>query len=282
MVNSDPEVIKSFIDIIDLLAPKPTEEIDVLPFCHTTNQGSASGILLKGMTTPKACDVYKEPLVYFFYGKACFLIEKELANYTDNPPVTFIYDQKLIKEHLTQILIKRILPFDSGGFPRYELKAGFDKEMYTYEETNFHKIIGFIRLLYKDHFNYLHDEVNLEDLEAYKDVCLQIQEIIEMYERAFKGKIESGEQVYSIELQYADSIRLKPSYLVIPYNLYTSAFWGKNVVKSFPDVKVVDYGREEMLKYPGKALTATQYQTLMRQKVLDIVSTYIQPNPSAQ
>lgn len=85
----------------------------VLPLAHTTDVYRLSNILEDGVIEPRACSVFKgEPLLYFFYGRPSYRANSnESATSLDHYlPVCMLFRAS----HITPI--KRIFPFDSGGF----------------------------------------------------------------------------------------------------------------------------------------------------------------------
>jgi len=263
--------IQSFTEIIDTYTPTESESLEILPFCHTTTAGFAVNIVLSKHAIPMHCGEYKEDLLYLFYGKASYLIDDKLYDYTDNPPITFIFDSDTVKKNL----IKRLLPFDSGGFLRYKFKNGFLKENFTYLKPSILKILAYIKLIYKDHQGYIDEEINTDELKTHQDNCLEIKEMIKMYDLAGQGLIPSGPQLYSIEVQFDEKIAFKPSHIVLPFDAYTSKYWGENFRKDFPDIKIEHYGQKEIIDKKGKALQAGEYQFLMRNKVNELMKASI-------
>ncbi|WP_343303059.1 hypothetical protein AAHN97_16010 [Chitinophaga niabensis] len=264
------EKILSFQEVIDELVPGKITPKDMLPFCHTTTIGCMASILKTKFAEPRSCDVYQgEKLLYFFYGKASYEVEK-VNQYTDNPPFTLIYDCGTIGED-----ISRIVAFDSGGFPLLKARAGFDKEHYTYSPGNIYKLMAYIKLMYEDHVNYLGNEINLKKLEAYKDRCLEIEEMLRIYTEVSAGRLPVDERVYSIELQLQRHVSFNPKYLVIAYDQYILPFWGKNFTSAHPEIKVITYGQAESEANKFRSLKAGIYQELMYQKVKSIIENNI-------
>lgn len=257
-----------FQEIIDEES-STAKDIKLLPLCHTTTEGYFDGIKEKKFVDLRMCANYKEQLVYFFYGKASYKTkEKEIQNYSNNPPITLIYESELLDPRS----MKRMLPFDSGGYERYHIKEGYEKSSFTHENPNKDAIKGLIKLLYDSNDHYLNDEVNKDKLLAYTKKCWPINEIIELYKRVEMGDTSSGDQVYAIELQLKDKIDFKPKHIVIPYTFVTSAIWDEtDFLKQFPTVGVKYYGEEKIHEKKGKALSGSEYQDLMRETVMGLI-----------
>jgi hypothetical protein len=91
-----------------------TPSYPVLPLFHTCDAFYLRNILENGAIMPQLCDVYNEDLTYTFYGKPGYksrLEKNSKAGFL--MPVCFIINSSFIST------VKRMLPFDSGGFSRY-------------------------------------------------------------------------------------------------------------------------------------------------------------------
>jgi hypothetical protein len=258
--------IKTFKEIIKDYSKK-SKEINLLPLCHTTTEGHAFHIIAENLKSKKLCPIYGEYLVYFFYGRPSYITQKEIENYTLYPPITFIYDIKDMKSHK----IRRILPFDSGGFHRYAMKPDYYKENFTHETPTVQILKGVVKLIYHSNNHYLNEEVNFNELSKHFKECLEMKEIAELYDRVKDGKAEVSQQVHTIELQYEKEVRVKPKYIILPYHFSTNQFWSENVKKEYPRIKVDFYGKEQILKKRGRALKGYEYIELMQDKVLEII-----------
>lgn len=261
---------QEFRDVIDeqsLIAG----DIELLPLCHTTTEGFFMNIFMsRFLSSPGTCPVWNEQLIYFFYGKPSYLVSDEAENYTNDPPITLIYEAKDVELKK----LKRVLPFDSGGFKRYKFKTGFKRENFTHEQPDEKTIKGLVKLLYENNQSYLKDEVDLNKLANFIRKCWPIKEIIQLYQRVMNGEIQSSDQVYSIELQFTPNIQFSPKYIVLPYTLFTSDFWDElNFKNEFPAIKVEYYGKEKIIERKGKSLKGFEYQELMRNKVLELINT---------
>ncbi|NQX43333.1 hypothetical protein SAMN05421820_116101 [Pedobacter steynii] len=258
--------IKSFRDVIEELKPQSEEEIKFLPLCHTTTQGYAISIMHEKGAIPKPCKVYNENLVYFFYGKSSYITSEDLSSYTDDPPMTFIFDIKTIGTDS----FKRILPFDSGGFTR--MKSIFHKENYVLEDPDIFHVLAFIKLLFGNNEAYIQSKVNVEELSKHKDCCLEIGHLINLYQQATRGERKVGPQFFSIEAQCDKVIQFTPTHLVLPYEFYNTVYWGTNFKNQFPNIQLHQYGHEESLARPGIPLEAWKHQDLMSRKVEEIIT----------
>ena len=220
------------------------------------------------------CPVYEEHLIYFFYGKPSYIVEEEIENISSDPPITFIYDLTDIKDYE----IKRILPFDSGAFKRYNFRRGYGKKNFSYDTPKPHIIKGLIKLLYQTNEHYLKDEVDIKHAERFKTRSWSIKEIANLYDRIKRKEVKVGKQAYSIEIQFQGGegaragIRFIPKYIILPYSFLTSDFWSaEDFSRKYPSIKIDYYGEDEITRSNGN-LEAYKYHDLMREKVLNLIS----------
>jgi hypothetical protein len=86
-----------------------------MPFYHTRDAFWLQEILDSGELRPQECDVYKEDLLYLFYGRPAYKSgERMNSRYPFLMPVCFIVSPDVVK------VMKRLLAFDSGAFPMYQ------------------------------------------------------------------------------------------------------------------------------------------------------------------
>ena len=105
-MDNDTDRVKNFIDQFDPTYP-------ILPLTHiTTMYGFRS--IMTGMTLdPTECEVFKENLLYLFYGRPSYRASQIAASELNwNLPVGFILKPTAIRS------IKRVFPFDSGAFAK--------------------------------------------------------------------------------------------------------------------------------------------------------------------
>lgn len=101
-----------------LLAAAPTP--NRLGLVHCTTVGSGIGVLAAGALNPKPCPVYGTDLLYLFYGRPAYKPAAGVgaSGILDLAPICLVFDPQLLDGAI------RAVPFDSGGFPRYEALVG--------------------------------------------------------------------------------------------------------------------------------------------------------------
>ena len=92
-----------------------------LPFVHITRAYRFDDILTGDELEPSYCGVFKEDLIYFFYGRPAYRAKDgNNARLEFEWPIVFIFDPTKIPD------IKRIFPFDSGAFADRIYEEFFD------------------------------------------------------------------------------------------------------------------------------------------------------------
>jgi hypothetical protein len=92
---------------------QPDPGWSLLPLTHISKGLSAEDIVRAGQVGVTHCEVFKEPLAYFFYGRPAYRISGDGAIKVEAAcPYCFIFDSGLIRN------CKAILAFDTGAFDK--------------------------------------------------------------------------------------------------------------------------------------------------------------------
>lgn len=262
------DTFDQFIDSLE----DDARDLNALPLCHTTTEGyfvniSESKTLMGTINHPP----FPEPLIYFFYGKASYVVEEgdDALSFATDPPITFIYDLA----DLSQYKIRRLFPVDSGAFDMYGIKRGYKPDNFSHQKARADTIKTMVKLFYDDNDQYLEDRVNIEKLEKLQKNCLYLKELIALFKRIRDKQVKRrvGRQVYSIEIQYEDNIKFNPKYVLLPYDFFLADWWNEtDFSKEFPNVKVDYYGKDEIPKANGN-LEFSEYNRLMKDKVQEML-----------
>lgn len=95
-----------------------------MPLTHITKGIGAEDIIRSGQVSTSDCEVFNEPLAYFFYGRPAYRISGDGAIKVEATcPYCFIFDGALIKKS------KSILAFDTGAFAKRLYKHVMMEEM---------------------------------------------------------------------------------------------------------------------------------------------------------
>lgn len=120
--------MSSFAD--QLAAVGSPSSVAALPLTHVTDWAAASQITAGGaFTSAKECKVYKEHLVYAFYGRPAYrLSDTQVHRAPSYAPVCFI-----IKPTTADSAIRQI-PFDTGAFEQYgeEMHSSLSRDDFTF------------------------------------------------------------------------------------------------------------------------------------------------------
>ena len=108
------------------LVAKQAEAKPPLPYVHTTDVYRFINALDDGLLVPRPCTVFVgEPLLYFFYGRPSYRVNANelpsaLSHYL---PVCLLFRNGSVRP------IKRVFPFDTGGFATDLYADAFHKDM---------------------------------------------------------------------------------------------------------------------------------------------------------
>ena len=98
---------------LSVIVNSRTSDLHELPLVHTTKTEYIHNIISACSLSPSPCPVFKEPLLYLFYGRPAYRIAKP-----DKPTTDVIYCPIcLVFKPYSDLkgLIARIFPFDSGA-----------------------------------------------------------------------------------------------------------------------------------------------------------------------
>jgi hypothetical protein len=100
-----------------------------LAWCHTTDAYRLRSIVKAGMLSPTHCPVFREDLLYFFYGRPAYRYEgPDSLALAAKAPVVIVCSPNLVD------LGTRIFPFDSGAFEhRYKKWLHSDMTLRDFE-----------------------------------------------------------------------------------------------------------------------------------------------------
>lgn len=129
-----------------------------LVHCRTAKESLR--LLSKRALTPSLCDVYGVDLLYLFYGRPAYKPAQgeSASGIVDLAPVCLVIDPDVLKAAV------RILPFDSGGFPRYRDVLGPDFDLSEFElGTRADAPLRLVRAFYQTNANYYEQRPTLSE-----------------------------------------------------------------------------------------------------------------------
>jgi hypothetical protein len=91
-----------------------------MPLMHSTSTAVGAKIVVSGEIKTRSCEVYGQDLVYLFYGRPAFkpLSGAAASAIDEHLPMCLVIDPNMLGNAI------RIVPFDSGGFDRYNAQIG--------------------------------------------------------------------------------------------------------------------------------------------------------------
>lgn len=192
----------------------------LLPLVHTTDVYSLTNVLEDGRLEPRQCDVFKgEPLLYFFYGRPSYRANaSEAATALDHYlPVCLLFQNAAVAP------IKRIFPFDSGGFHKALYADAFHKDMRLDDfglEPDVETPGRVISLFFETADAYLH-------ARSAPSVALDPSELeAKGYQALISQRLSNtmDNRVSGIELQFEGPIKIDGTVhaVVLPDTLYSS------------------------------------------------------------
>jgi hypothetical protein len=213
-----------------------------LPLVHITSSNHFRTILATGeVKAVKECPVFKELLVYLFYGRPAFKVE------VDNP------EQRVVDEYLPTALIlepsvvsriERIYPFDSGAFAGANYRGAHHKEAaladYELEPViaSAQKVVG---AFFETNAKYFLGEC-VETCAANAFDHPEVHAHFALISGATGVQVD--DRRYSVEIQTKEKLKLDPGLLaiVVPHSWLNSETV-QNFLKVHPKVTPLSYSR---------------------------------------
>lgn len=245
-------VLSEYIANAELCPP-----VQLLPLMHSCECFDARNIIFADCLEATLCKVFKEKLLYFYYGKAAYPVGDKLElNRTDcqYAPVCFIVDFK-------KVPIYKIYPFDSGAYDNELYKNFFHRRMNIKEfeiPSNIESIQKYITTFFGDNQQYIDGQaLPLNDTgNPYIDALISLL--------AVRGGEKIDERAHTIEVICNESLRLKDvvKCIVLPVNLLRD----ENISQYLKDNDI------EYITYKVKPLVhPTKYYGVISEKVEEYI-----------
>lgn len=187
----------------------------ILPLVHTCDCHTLREIISSKIIKPALCPVFKEDLVYFFYGRPSYRVsDKGLAFNTSSVyPACLIIQPEKVKS------ITRIFPFDSGayaaGLYSNYLHKNSKHDDYLLD-SNYPFVQKFVKYFYDTNQNYFDGKSTIQ--KSTIQPCAYELETIYSLINVTQGET-FDDRCYTIEVQSSTSIEISDSALkaiVIP------------------------------------------------------------------
>lgn len=242
----------------------------LLPSMHSCEGYACVQIMRDNMLMVQPCPIFKEDLLYFFYGKPAYPAGAKANINTSSPeyhPVCFIVDSNKIKP-------KRVFPFDSGAFHSNNSRGERRYSQYIHPRISIENydiyggysgILKYISVIYRTNERYLNGEV----LNLKKSNIIEIDSLFRLLRT--ESAFEMDERAYTIEIISNESFVLSDivEYVILPNSLIKE----KSVTKwlSTNNIEYETY-RVRKLCDPGKyyeAIVQAAFNYLIRKGLID-------------
>jgi hypothetical protein len=209
--------------------------LSILPLCHTLkNKNAINELLNEKILKKEFCDVFKEYLLYFFYGKAPFT-DHEI--YKDSRPgfypITILFDISKIP-----VMPIRMYPFDTGGYNRYNISL--PRDSFAIKNPTIEEVLKFIYIVFENNTNYISKKFKANTSKY--PTCMVLKELEILYAKLWLDiPMDYGDQAFAVEIQYKDIDIENPIAFVVPHRLAINKenreFWHKD----FPNTIIIPY-----------------------------------------
>lgn len=217
-----------------------------MPFFHTCEYVHFLKILDAAALSPVHCDVYAEDLLYLFYGRPAYRkVNREASNMSAFMPVGFILDNAAVST------MKRIAPFDTGGFSEYKgfIHPNSPREEY-YLSPNKNAIEQFLNFFYKGNGDYF-DGIQKGDHELdYDRAHYQVESVLNLMRDKSTGNGDDRKATIEVQVDYK-----------IPINtgLLQAVILPSHIAQSLSIKSVLDSWGVDILSYRSQAIASREY-----------------------
>jgi hypothetical protein len=211
-----------------------------LPLCHTTSERTLAKILdSNALESTKPCEIFKEDLIFFFYGKAQYMPRKDdVDEVRPYSPTTFLFKINAIEANP-----KRMLPFDSGGFELYELPS--DIKDFEISSPTEYTCTTYINKVFGSKNQYFIPEVIINP-DVSHPLLYPLIDIKRMFEFYKNGKEKLSHRAFTLEIQYnhikESKMIFNPFKVFLHYKKYTALKDLNQLETYFPGMEVEAYG----------------------------------------
>jgi len=192
--------------------PDPPGTATVMPASHLTKAKYFKDIAKDGKLNPLECKVFKEDLIYLFYGGIFYRHDLGVTRNSDYLPIAFVFDPLIYRTNI------RYFPFDTGAIEGGKFGSDWAKHFRDYktifridgnDENVLYRIIFH---LFRDNSYYLQGKANPECLKLPSPIC----DLHAFYEADLTAKGVDHRQS-CIECQFTEPIEFDPKLIWIGY-----------------------------------------------------------------
>lgn len=190
------------------------EKLSLLPLMHSCECFDARNILSSKELKDHFCNVLKEKLLYFYYGKPSYPVGEKLEEYRTDleyAPVCFIVDFK-------KVSIYKAFPFDSGAFVNKVYSDFIHRHMMIddFKLPNDEKSIKmYISYMFENNDNYLQGNATKKEFTGEPNIDALVNMMTS------NGTMKFDERARTIEIISKENIQLKDALkcIIMPENL---------------------------------------------------------------
>jgi len=175
-----------------------------LPLTHVTDAYALRDIVEDGALEPTACPVFREPLLYLFYGRPAF--RKNIATQSSRnrayAPVC------LIVHPANELTPRRIFPFDSGAFDAKLMSSFFHNRMRVEDfglEPDLTSAAQLVKLFFDSNHKYFSNRT--AQPPGIPALNFEAQSYAELIQKADEDEVD--ERLSTVEVQISGSVDLQ-------------------------------------------------------------------------
>jgi hypothetical protein len=190
----------------------------LLPLTHISKGLGAEDIIRAGQVSVSQCDVFNEPLAYFFYGRPAYRITGDGAVKVEAAcPYCFVFDAALIRS------CKAILAFDTGAFDKRLYKHVMLDEMkiedfsLERDERRPNRIIGSVFSSLRTYFDGDTTKIAKDQVRPWEFLTRAYLDLL-----TSPGRNEPDDRICSIEIVFGADVPLTGNLkaVVVPHTLW--------------------------------------------------------------
>ena len=178
-------------------------DLELLPINHITKFDQLSNFLIKEKIVAQDCKIFKDKLIYFFYGKASFRLKKNFL------PICFVFNIK--KEN-----IYNVFPFDSGAFANKRMDFFFQKYKIDDFSCELKDILKIVNCFFENNRNYYEsNSLNFNQLKFKSKIAKSYNEMLNSeVTKVLDDRKNTIEIIYKKDFSLKDN---ELSMIILPY-----------------------------------------------------------------
>lgn len=236
------------------------KSLTLLPLMHSCECFNARSILTSQRLEVNYCHVFKERLLYFYYGKASYPVGEKVEKFrTDSEylPVCFILDTRKIRIH-------KVYPFDSGAFDAKVYKDFIHRNMEIDEfeiPNSIDGIKSYLSFMFGNNENYIEGVALKKDLtnNPYLDALTNMM--------TANGTMNFDVRGRTIEVISKENVQIKDAVkcIILPQNLLQD-----NTIVNFLKDNNIDYIKYKVIQL----VHPTGYYNTILEKASNYIETH--------